>query len=152
YALKTRAVRDGADYVLNGVKSYVTNGPVADVFLVYASTQPSHGYMGISAFVVEKGAPGLVVGKPFEKIGLDTASMGAIYLNDCRVPAQNLLGQEGTGAVAFKGSMAWERACLFASYVGLMDRQLGQAISYAREREQFGRAIGKYQAISQRIA
>jgi L-prolyl-PCP dehydrogenase len=152
HALKARAVRDGDTFVITGVKSYVTNGPVADAFLVYASTRPAHGYMGISAFVIEKGTPGVVVGKPFEKMGLHSAPMSTLYLNECRVPAQSLLGHEGTGAAVFKSSMAWERACLFAAYVGMMDRQLAETIVFAKEREQFGRPIGKNQAVSHRIA
>jgi alkylation response protein AidB-like acyl-CoA dehydrogenase len=152
HALKTRAVREGSDYVITGTKSFVTNGPVADVFIVYASTQPRHGYMGISAFAIEKGTHGLVVGKPFDKIGLHSAPMSALYLNDVRVSERQLLGKEGAGAAIFKASMAWERACLFAAYVGSMDRQLRETIIFAKEREQFGRPIGKYQAISHRIA
>ncbi len=152
FALKTRAVRDGSDYVLDGVKSYVTNGPAADVFLVYATTNPSHGYMGITAFVVESGTPGLTVGKPFEKIGLHSAPMSQIYLEACRVPESSRLGDEGAGAATFKGSMAWERACLFAAYVGSMDRQLEQTVLFAKSRRQFGRPIGKQQAVSHRIA
>jgi alkylation response protein AidB-like acyl-CoA dehydrogenase len=152
FSLKTRAVRDGSHYVLDGVKSFVTNGPAADVFLVYASTQPSHGYMGISAFVVERNTPGLVVGKPFEKIGLHSAPMSQIYMEACRVPETCRLGEEGTGAATFKASMAWERACLFAAYVGSMDRQLEQTVAFAKSRKQFGRPIGKYQAVSHRIS
>jgi L-prolyl-PCP dehydrogenase len=151
FSLKTRAVRDGSDYVLDGVKSFVTNGPDADVFVVYASTQPAHGFMGISAFIVERGRPGLVVGKPFQKIGLHSAPMSPLYLEACRVPADCRLGAEGSGASTFKASMAWERACLFAGYVGSMQRQLEQTVQFAKSRRQFGRSIGKQQAISHRI-
>ena len=152
FALRTRAVRDGDRYVLNGVKSFVTNGPVADIFLVYASTEPAHGYMGVSAFVVERGTPGLVVGKPFEKIGLHSALTSSLYLEDCHVDASSRLGEEGTGAATFKDSMSWERACLFAAYVGSMERQLEETVAFATSRRQFGRPIGKHQAVSHRIA
>jgi L-prolyl-PCP dehydrogenase len=152
FALKTRATRTERGFRLDGVKSYVTNGPEADVFLVYASTKPSHGYMGISAFVVERGAPGLVVGKPFEKMGLHSAPMSQIYMDNCEVPESSLLGAEGAGAQIFKSSMAWERACLFAAYVGSMERQLEETVAYAKERKQFGKAIGKYQAVAHKIA
>jgi len=108
--------------------------------------------MGISAFVIEKEAKGLVVGKPFEKIGLHSSLMSQIYLEECRVPAASRLGEEGQGAAVFKSSMAWERACLFAAYVGSMERQLEQTVAFARSRKQFGRAIGKQQAVSHRIA
>jgi len=151
FALKTKAIRDGDFYILSGTKTYVTNGPIADLFLVYASTNPSHGHLGVSAFIVKRDTPGLTLGKPFEKMGLDTSPIGPIYLDDCRVPASYLVGQEGAGANIFKNSMQWERACLFAGYLGLMQRQLDQAIDYAKSRRQFRKPIGKNQAISHRI-
>lgn len=152
FALKTRAVRDGESYILTGVKSYVSNGPIADAIVVYASTNPSYGYLGITAFVVEKNTPGLVVGEPFSKMGLTSTPASLVYLEECRVPVSNKLGEEGQGAQIFKRSMQWERACLFAAYVGMMERQLEQTIAYARERRQFGKAISKNQAISHQIA
>lgn len=151
FALKTKAIRDGDFYILSGTKTYVTNGPIADLFLVYASTNPSHGHLGVSAFIVKRDTPGLTLGKPFEKMGLDTSPIGPIYLDDCRVPVSYLVGQEGAGANIFKNSMQWERACLFAGYLGLMQRQLDQAIDYAKSRRQFRKPIGKNQAISHRI-
>jgi alkylation response protein AidB-like acyl-CoA dehydrogenase len=152
FALKTKAVRDGDAYVLTGSKSYVSNGPVADLFVLYAATNPSHGYLGITGFLIEKNTPGLCVGEPFAKMGLTSTPACQIELNECRVPLSNRLGLEGQGALIFKRSMQWERACLFASYVGQMERQLEQVIAYARERRQFGTAIGKKQAIAHRIA
>jgi len=151
FAQKTRAVRDADEYVLTGNKVFVTNGPEADVFLVYASTNPAHGYLGITAFVIERSAPGLTVGKRFETIGLQGAPIGAIYLEDCRVPVENMLGSEGGGGVVFQHSMAWERACLFATYLGVMERQLEQAMKFASERRQFGKPIARNQAVSHRI-
>ncbi|WP_434348615.1 acyl-CoA dehydrogenase family protein [Myxococcus virescens] len=152
FALKTRAVRDGDSYVLDGGKSYVTNGPSADVFLVYAATQPAHGYMGLSAFLVEKDTPGLSVGRAFEKMGLSTSPIAPIYLEGCRVPESARLGAEGQGAAMFKRSMQWERACLFAAYVGVMERVLEQTADFARTRKQFKKALGKNQAISHKLA
>jgi alkylation response protein AidB-like acyl-CoA dehydrogenase len=152
FALKTRAIREGDIYILNGHKSYVSNGPVADVFVVYATTNPAHGYLGITGFVVEKDAPGLVIGEPFDKIGLTSTPACQITFEDCRVPAANRLGKEGQGAQVFKRSMQWERACLFASYVGQMERQLERTISYAQERRQFGKSLGRHQAIAHTIA
>lgn len=151
FAMTTRAVKDGDCYVLSGSKSFVTNGPVADVFLVYASTSPEDGYLGVSAFLVERGAPGLTIGEPFAKVGLETSPIGSIYLDECRVPESNRLGPEGCGGGIFRSSMAWERACLFGIYLGAMERQLGQAVRYAKDRRQFGRPIGKNQAVSHRI-
>jgi alkylation response protein AidB-like acyl-CoA dehydrogenase len=152
FALKTKAVRDGDAYVLNGSKSYVSNGPVADLFVLYASTNPAHGYLGITGFVIEKSTPGLRVGEPFAKMGLTSTPACEISLNECRVPLSNRLGLEGQGSLIFKRSMQWERACLFASYVGQMERQLEQVIEHAQERRQFGTAIGKKQAVAHRIA
>lgn len=152
FAMKTTAARSGDDYVLDGTKSYVTNGPVADVFLVYAVTHPNRGFFGLTAFVIDGDTPGLVRGQPFQKVGLHGAPTGALYLNHCRVPTSRRLGDEGQGAPIFLASMAWERTCLFATYIGAMERDLETAVSFARERRQFGKPIGKNQAISHRIA
>jgi len=151
FALKTRAVRDGDSYVLDGAKSYVTNAPVADVILVYASTEPEHGFLGVSAFAVENGTPGLTVGEPFDKIGLATAPTATVYLEGCRVASRNLVGTPGNGGRIFASSMQWERACLFAAYLGMLERQLDDTIDYAKQRRQGKRRISQYQAISHRI-
>lgn len=152
FAMKTRAVRDGEEYVLTGCKSYVSNGPVADVFVVYAITNPAHGYLGVSGFVIEKDTPGLELSEPFSKMGLTSTPACQLHLNECRVPASNRIGKEGQGAQVFKRSMQWERSCLFAAYVGQMERQLERVITYARERRQFGKALSKNQAMAHRIA
>jgi alkylation response protein AidB-like acyl-CoA dehydrogenase len=151
FALKTRAERHGDFYVLDGQKSYVSNGPVADVFVVYAVTNPAHGYLGITAFLVEKDTPGLVIGEPFQKIGLTSTPACRISCDGCRVPLARRLGKEGQGSQIFKRSMQWERACLFASYLGQMERQLEQTIAYAQARHQFGQPLAKHQAIAHRI-
>lgn len=152
FALKTRAVANGDLYVLNGHKSYVSNGPVADLFVIYASTQPAHGYLGISGFVVEKHTPGLTLSEPLNKMGLTSTPACQLTLHECCIPATQRLGKEGQGALIFKRSMQWERACLFALYLGVMDRQLTRTIDYAKGRRQFKRAIGKNQAIAHRVA
>jgi alkylation response protein AidB-like acyl-CoA dehydrogenase len=152
FALKMQAVLHGDHYVLNGIKSYVTNGPAADVFLVYAQTNPHHGFLGLSAFAVEKGMPGVSCSAPFRKVGLHSAPTSTVYFEDCHVPVSHLLAEEGQGALIFQSSMAWERACLFGIYVGAMERDLERGIAYGRDRRQFGRPIGKNQAISHRIA
>lgn len=150
-AMRTRAVRDGDHYTIDGSKSYVTNGAEADVILVYAVTRPEHGYLGLSVFAVSRDTPGLVVGEAMAKSGLRDASLVSIYLEGCRVPATRMLGAQGQGAVIFAASMRAERSGLFAAYLGVMERQLQQVIAYARDREQFGRPIGANQAISHRI-
>lgn len=152
HALETRAVRDGDSYLLTGEKVYVTNGPVADVMVVYATTNPRHGYLGICAFLVERETPGLMFGAAAEKMGLRSSPSCSIRLQDCRVPACNLIGTEGQGASIFQTAMAWERTCLTALYVGVMERQLECCVARAKTRRQFGAPIGRNQAISHRIA
>src|SRR5690606_29315159 len=124
--LSARAIRDGDDYVLDADKSYVTNAPIADLFLVYATTEPSHGYLGLSAFVIPRDTPGLQVGAAMTKVGLQSSPLASLYLEDCRIPARNRIGAEGAGSKVFQSSMAWERACLFGIYVGAMQRQLDE--------------------------
>jgi L-prolyl-PCP dehydrogenase len=152
FALKARAVPDGDGYRITGAKTYVTNGPIADVFLVYASTDPTRGYLGVSAFVAKKGDHGLRAGERFETMGLETSPIGAVYFDECWLPAGRRLGAEGEGADIFKRSMAWERTCLFAAYLGAMDRQLDACVEFAGARRQFQKAIGRNQAVSHRIA
>jgi L-prolyl-PCP dehydrogenase len=152
FSLRSRALRDGDRYLLSGTKTFVTNGPVADCFLVYASTEPEHGYLGISAFVVDGDAPGLTRGDHFEKLGLTGAPVCELRLEDCPVEERDRLGPEGGGAAIFRSSMDWERACLFAQYLGVMDRQLDEVIEFAKRRRQFGKALGRHQAIAHRAA
>lgn len=152
FAMRTRAIRDGEDYVLTGLKSFVTNAPLADVFIVYATCNPEHGFLGLAAFAVERDTPGLSVGEPFEKMGLESIPTSSIRLENCRVPGTRRLGPEGQGGLIFRRSMQWERTCLLAGYLGMMERQLTQVVAHARNRKQFGHSIGKYQAVSHRIA
>lgn len=149
--LSLRARREGEHYVLTGTKSFTTNAPVADVFVVQAATSPGTGFFGLSSFIVESGTPGLSVGRPHGKVGLRGSPMAEVYLDECVVPVGQLLGPEGAGASVFSDSMAWERTCLFAAYLGGMKRILESTIAYAREREQFGAPIGEFQAVSHRI-
>lgn len=151
FMLKTRAIRDGDEYVLTGTKSWVTNAPVADVVIVYASTDPDEGYLGVSSFAVDVRAPGVTIEPAFDKIGLRTTPSSAIRFDGCRVPAGNLLGAEGEGAKLFQRCMLWERSCLFASYLGAMERQLEEAVTFAKRRRQFGKPIGRNQAVSHRL-
>ncbi len=145
--------RDGEDsYVLNGRKTFVTNAPEADVVLVYVSTEPRDGPLGISAFLVDRDTPGLRVGRPEEKMGLRTSPMGEVILEDCRVRSEQMLGRSGAGMAIFNQAMLWERGCILASTVGAMERQIEQCVDYAQARRQFGKPIGSFQAVSHRIA
>jgi alkylation response protein AidB-like acyl-CoA dehydrogenase len=150
--MRARAERRGDHYLLNGTKQYITNAPVADVLLVYASAPGSSGLAGLSAFLVDASTPGLSVSSSFEKMGLRTSPMGEIALTDCLVPATSRLGPEGAGLAIFNSSMEWERSCLFASAVGTMRRQLEACVAYARSREQFGQPIGKFQGVADKLA
>lgn len=152
FAMKATARRERDEYVLNGTKSYVSNGPMADVFAVYAVTNARHGYFGISGFVIERDTPGLSLSDPLQKMGLNSTPACQVIMQDCRIKADQMLGEEGQGALIFTQSMQWERACLFAGYAGMMQRQLEICVNYARERQQFGKALGKNQAISHRLA
>ncbi len=151
FSMRTRIVKDGDDYVLNGTKIFVTNAPVADVFAVYGTLNPQQGAMGICAFMIDKQTPGLSVGKKMDKMGLRTSPMAELVLENCRVPASALLGREGRGAEVFNCSMAWERACILSACVGTMRRQIEKCADYARTRKQFGQPIGKFQSVANRI-
>ena len=152
YNLRTRAERHGEGYLLNGNKMFVTSAPVADLALVFATTDPKLGQWGITAFIVEKGTSGFSVTRDLDKMGLRTAALGELVLQDCYLPAENRLGPEGAGVALFSSSMEWERGCIFAGHVGAMERQLEACVRYARERRQFGQSIGKFQAVANRIA
>lgn len=150
-ALRATARRDGEGYVLDGVKSFVSNAPVADVFVLYASTDPQFGHLGVTGFVVERDTPGLTV-EPFDKTVLATCPAGEVRLEACRVPAHQVLGVPGQGAAIFQASMRWERTCLFAAYLGQAGRLLDRCVDHARRRRQFGRPIGQNQAVSHTAA
>jgi len=152
FGMRTRAERRGDHYVLNGTKLYITNAPVSDVVLVFASDPGQPELTGISAFIVEKGTPGFTVTRSLEKMGLRTSPMGEVVLDDCLVPAGNRLGPEGAGMAIFNSSMTWERSCILASAVGVMQRQLESCVGYARVRKQFGQPIGKFQAVAGKMA
>ena len=153
FAMSTRAVRDGDGFRLNGTKTFSSNGPIADLAVVYAVTDPDKGYLGgVTAFLIEKGTPGFSSGQKFDKLGLRTCPIGELVLEEVFLPASAVLGGVGAGGGIFSQSMEWERICLVASHVGTMERLLEQAIEYARTRKQFGQAIGKFQAVSHRIA
>ncbi len=151
YSLRTRAERVDGGYVLNGSKTFVTNAPVADVALVFATVNPARKMWGVTGFLVEKGTPGFTIGKPIDKMGLRTAPMAELIFEDCFIPEENRLGPEGAGSNIFNDSMEWERSCILGSHIGAMERQIEEAVQYANEREQFGQAIGKFQSVANRI-
>jgi alkylation response protein AidB-like acyl-CoA dehydrogenase len=152
-SVKTTAVRDGDDYVLNGSKMFITNGPICDLCIVVASTDKEKGALGISTFIVERKSPGFEVSRELDKMGNRTSPTGELAFSDCRVPAENLLGAEGDGFYGVgKATLEWERAIMVAPAVGSMEVNINRCIEYAKERKQFGRPIGKFQAVAFKIA
>ena len=152
FSMKSRATKRDARYVLNGSKTFITNAPIADVMIVFAITDEAKSHLGLSAFVVERDTPGLVVGRNIERMGLRTAMVGELSFDECELPAESLLGREGAGAAIFNSEMGWERCCLFACHLGAMQRQLETCVRYAKDRRQFGQPIGKFQSVANRIA
>lgn len=151
FSLRTTAKLEGDHYVLNGSKTLITNAPEADIFVVFATVNKKYGFMGVTAFIIEKSFPGFRVSKAFDKMGLRTVPMSALVLEDCKVPLENVLGKVGAGAAIFNDSMEWERSCILASYIGSMERQLEVCITYAKTRKQFNKPIGKYQSVANKI-
>ena len=151
FALSTRAEKVGDKYILNGTKMFITNAPVADLFLVFATVNRARRFMGITAFLMEKGTPGLSVTKPMDMMGLRTTQMGEVVLEDCEVDVENRLGKEGNGGTIFKHSMGWERCCILASCIGSMERQVEVCTEHAKTRQQFGQPIGKFQSVANKI-
>ncbi|MDT9701308.1 acyl-CoA dehydrogenase family protein [Streptomyces sp. P17] len=151
-ALRTAARRAGSGFVLDGRKSWASNAPVADVVVTYAVTDPDAGFLGMSAFGLPSRRPGLVLGSPLPKMGLTGCLAGQVHFEECAVPEEYLLGEEGQGSAVFQHSMAWERACLFGIYLGMMERQLGQVVEHVSQRRQFGHRLGEFQGVSHKVA
>lgn len=149
--MRTTATRDGDHFVLTGNKTFTSNGPIADLFVVYAKTHPAGGSLGITAFLVERGTPGFDVGGPVAKMGLHGSPMSDLYFDGCRVPADNVVGRVGGGYRVLDHVMKWEILCSFAISAGTMRHRLDRCVEYANTRRQFGSRIGSYQAISHKI-
>ena len=153
-ALRTTAVRDGGDVVLNGTKNFVTNGGIAGLFLVFARTHPNPALKtkGISAFLVEAPAKGLTVGKNESKLGIRGSTTTELALQDCRIPAANLLGAENEGFKVAMVTLDGGRIGIAAQAVGIAQACLDASVRYAKERRQFGKPIGDFQAIQWKLA
>lgn len=151
-SMRTSARKEGDHYVLNGTKLFITNGPIADVVLVYAKTAPERGAKGISAFIVEKGFPGFRVAQKLTKMGYRGSQTGELVFEDCKVPAANLVGAENQGVGIVMGGLDLERATIAPICVGIAERALELSIDYAKTRQQFGRPIADFQMIQSKIA
>jgi isovaleryl-CoA dehydrogenase len=150
--IQTTAARDGDDYVLNGTKLYITNGPIASTFVLYAKTAPEKGSHGISAFIVEKDFPGFTVARKLDKVGHRGSPTAELRLDDCRVPARNLLGRENEGVAVMMSGLDSERSFLAGEPLGIAQACLDASVSYAKERKQFGRPIGSFQLVQGMLA
>jgi acyl-CoA dehydrogenase len=152
--VQTSARREGDDYILNGQKCYITNGPIADVFTVTARTEPgSKGAKGVSAFIVERGMPGLSTGEPYRKMGQAGSPVGEVYFNECRVPAANLIGGvEGNGFKTVMKTLNKQRIHLAALSTGPAMRMLEMAIEHTTQRVQFGQPVANFQLVQAMIA
>jgi len=151
-SMATTAVRDGDEYVLNGTKLFITNGPIADLVLVYAKTDKSKGAKGISAFLVETTTAGFKVAQKLDKMGFRGSPTGELLFEDCRIPAENRVGEENSGVSIVMSGLDLERAMVASMCVGMAERALELALDYAQLREQFGKPIARFQMMQSRLA
>jgi isovaleryl-CoA dehydrogenase len=151
-SMRTTAVRDGDHYLLNGTKLYITNGPVADVLLVYAKTDKDRGAKGISAFLVEKDFPGFRVAQKLIKMGFRGSQTAELVFDNCRVPVANRVGEENEGVKVVMSGLDLERAMISPICLGIAERALQLSIDFARQRKQFGRPIADFQMIRAKLA
>ena len=150
--MTTTAQRAGDKYILNGRKLYITNGPVADVLLIYAKTEKTRGTKGISAFVVEKGFPGFKVAQKLDKMGFRGSTTAELLFDDCQVPAENLVGEENRGVGVVMSGLDLERSIVAMLNLGMAERAFDLALDYAKTREQFGKKIGEFQLVQGKLA
>ncbi|MBW2941331.1 acyl-CoA dehydrogenase family protein [Zhongshania aquimaris] len=151
-SMRTKAIRDGDDYVINGTKIYITNGPVADVCLLYAKTEQGKGSKGITAFVVETNTPGFKVAQKLNKMGFRGSQTAELVFEDMRVPARNIVGVEHEGHRVVMSGLDFERAMIGPINVGIAERALALSVNYAKTREQFGKPIAEFQMVQSRLA
>jgi isovaleryl-CoA dehydrogenase len=151
-SMKTRAVDQGDFFVLNGTKTFITNGPVGHLFLVYTKTDPKSKGKGITAFVVERGFKGFTIGKQFEKLGWHGSPTGELIFEDCLVPRENLIGEINQGVKVLLSGLNSERLVIVAECLGLARASLEESVKYARERKQFGRPIAEFQMVGEKLA
>jgi alkylation response protein AidB-like acyl-CoA dehydrogenase len=152
YTLKTVATRRDNHFFLNGSKTFVTNAPVADLFIVYARTSEAGGFFGNSCFLVPRETPGLTVGGAIAKMGLHSSPMAEVAMNNCKLPVEALLGSEGGGGILFAASMDWERGLILANCVGAMERQLAELIAYIKDRRIGDKRLQTHQAVTHKLA
>jgi isovaleryl-CoA dehydrogenase len=151
-SMKLKAVESGGHYVLNGTKMWITNGPDADVMVVYAKTEPDLGARGVTAFIVEKGMKGFSTAQKLDKLGMRGSHTGEMVFNNVEVPAANVLGALNGGAKVLMSGLDYERAVLAAGPIGIMQAVMDNVIPYTHDRKQFGQSIGEFQLIQGKVA
>jgi isovaleryl-CoA dehydrogenase len=151
-SMRLRAAPRGDRYVLNGTKFWITNGPHADVLVVYAKTEPEGGSHGVTAFIIEKGFPGFSCAQKLDKLGMRGSDTGELVFEDCEVPAENVLGPENGGAGVLMSGLDYERTVLAGGPLGIMQACLDAVLPYVRERRQFGKPIGTFQLMQGKVA
>jgi len=151
-SMRTTAKRDGDSYVLNGSKMWITNAPGADVLIVYAKTDPDAGKRGVTAFLVERGTPGLSTPQKLDKLGMRGSDTSEVLFENCRIPATNRLAEEGKGAAILMSGLDYERVVLAGGPLGIMAACMDLVLPYIHDRKQFGKAIGKFQLMQGKIA
>lgn len=151
-SMRLKAEKCGDRYVLNGTKMWITNGPSADVLVVYAKTDPEGGSKGITAFLVEKGMKGFSVAQKLDKLGMRGSETGELVFEDCEIPEENVLGGVGHGVRVLMSGLDYERAVLAAGPIGIMQACMDVVMPYIHERKQFGKSIGEFQLIQGKIA
>ena len=150
--MNTFARKDGDHYIINGTKNWVTNGITSDIVTLFCLTEKGAGYKGISAFVVEKGTQGLSMGKKENKLGIRASDTCELYFEDCKIPVENLIGEEGQGFKIAMKALGGGRIGIAAQALGLARAALDASVSYAKERKQFGKPIGEFGAIQNKLA
>jgi len=151
-SIRTKAAKSGDEYILNGTKTFITNAPVGDLSIVYAKTDPRAGHRGITAFLVEHGFEGFSVSKKIHKMGHRGSPTGEIIMEDCRVPAENVLGEENNGIAVMMKGLDIERAVFAGEALGIARGAFDLALKYSQEREQFGRPISGFQLVQAKLA
>ncbi len=151
-AMKLRALRSGDHYILNGSKMWITNGPHADLLIVYAKTNPEKQHQGISAFLVETNTPGFSAGPPLDKLGMRGSPTSGLRFKDCAIPAENLLGEEDQGVRLLMSGLAYERLILSGGPLGIMAACMDLVLPYLHKRRQFNQAIGEFQLMQGKLA
>lgn len=151
-SMKLKAEKKGDRYILNGTKMWITNGPSADVIVVYAKTSPELGHKGITTFLIEKNFKGFSVAQKLDKFGMRGSETGELVFEDCEVPAENVIGQVNNGVYVLMKGLDYERLILSAGPVGLMQKAMDLTTNYVNERKQFGQKIGEFQIVQAKLA